>query len=506
VTDPHNGDVVIGGAPNGDTRSPAWRTPTGPTGRPVWAVAVLLAVLVAALIGDRVVRDGRAAVAAAPGPAVPSLAAPGALSSTWFCPGLGATADSPTRGRVIVADPGPTDLAVTATFYPSDGGPVSSVTRTVAAYTRLTLRLEELASAPYVATTVRIEGSGGAVEQEVQGPLGESIAPCSTASSGQWYFAAGRTDGSNTLLLSLFNPFAADAIANVTFATDQGPAAPDAYQSLLVPANGVVVLNVGDRVRIRASVAATVTVRSGRLIVDKLLEAAGPARGQARGLALTLGVTAPGSSWFYPEGTRGNGVTEHLELYNPGSREAAVQVTPTLDSGSADPFSVTVAAQDTVTLQIDQQDRIPPGVGAAWAVTSTNGVPVVAELLTESGSPARLTGVTDTFGAPAGATRWVLAAGSAADGADEWVELYNPGPASADVRVVASGDGSAVALAGLAPFTLDPGARRVLHIGDVWPHAVAVLDVSADHPIVVARTQARLGGPGLSMTIGIAAR
>ena len=94
-----------------------------------------------------------------------------------------------------------------------------------------------------------IDGAGGAVEQEVDGALGASVTPCSSASSDHWYFAAGRTDTDATMLVSLYNPFPVEAIADLRFATDQGPTTPDAYQGVVVPARGSLVLNIGDRVR-----------------------------------------------------------------------------------------------------------------------------------------------------------------------------------------------------------------------------------------------------------------
>ena len=162
------------------------------------------------------------------------------------------------------------------------------------AYSRTTFKLDTEAPSPFTATTLSIDNGVGIVEQEVQGPLGESIAPCASNSSDHWYFAAGKTDATTTMLLSLYNPFPGDAIADLRFATDQGPTSPDAYQGLVIPGHGVAVVNVGEKVRIRSAIATSVNVRAGRLVVDKLqLQAGtGPA---IRGLSLVLGATAAGT-------------------------------------------------------------------------------------------------------------------------------------------------------------------------------------------------------------------
>lgn len=465
------------------------------------ALPVIIALLVAGLVTDHLLGSSEVAQAAPVLPAAPSLAPAGALSSAWFCPALQATTTSAARGRVIVANSGASDLHVTASFTPSAGPPPSPTTRVIAAYARTTFRLEEVAPAPFTATTVTVDGIGGAVEQEVQGPLGESIAPCTRSSSDRWYFAAGRTDTDATLLLSLYNPFPADAIADLRFATDLGPTSPDAFQGIVVPGRGLAVVNVGERVRIRSAVATTVTVRSGRLVVDKLQIQSGD---QPRGLSLTLGATAPGTTWYYPDGVTAKGRTEHFELYNPGSKEAQVDVTAILDKGSADPFQLTLEPGDRLSLQVDKEPRIPPDDGQAWVVSSTNGVPVVSERVMEAGTGSFRTGVADSMGSPVASERWEFPAGSSADNADEYLVVFNPGDHPARVEVTVSGLGQAVPLPGAHPLVIPPSSRRAVHINDVLAKGIVVIDVLSDVAVVAERAQSHQVGPGLSGTIGIA--
>ena len=468
--------------------------------RPVTGIVVLVAALAAGLIGDHVAAASHPGQALPPGPAVPALAPAGSLSATWFCPAMQAAADSPAKGRVIVANPGSTELHATATFAKSTGEQVVT-TRVVPPYSRTTWKLETEAPSPFTAATVSIDSGVGAVEQEVQGPLGESIAPCSSSSSDHWYFASGRTDQDATMLLSMYNPFPGDAIADLRFATDQGPTSPDAYQGIVIPGHGVAVVNVGEKVRIRTAIATSVTVRSGRLVVDKLLLQAG-ASPAPRGLSLVLGATAPGLTWYYPDGISAKGRTEHFEIFNPGPAEAQVDLAAALDRGSADPFSVSVPAGDRVSIQIDKEPRIPPNVGQSWSLTSTNGVPVVAERVMEATADSARVGVADTLGAPRGATRWLFAAGSATPPADEYLIVYNPTAHPVDVTVTASGLGEATAVG--RPFTLAPGMRLALHINDSVDKGIVVLDVGATGPVVAERAQSTAKGPGLSSTIGIA--
>jgi hypothetical protein len=469
----------------------------------VRVIVGLAAFLVAALLADHFgfggVAAGRALV---PTPAIPSLSPTGALASTWFCPALGATSDSPVRGRIIIADPGPTDLHVTSTFVPSTG-PAIVQDAVVPAYTRMTYKLEEQAPSPFTATTVSIDGSAGAVEQEIQGPAGQSISPCATSSSSSWYFASGRTDTNAATLLSLYNPFLVGAIADLSFATDQGPSVPDAYQGLVIPPQTDLVLNLGDRVRLRTSIATTVAVRSGRLIADKLEiqnGSSGAPQGSTpfKGLSLTLGDTAPGQTWYFADGVKAPGVTEHFDIYNPNNSEASVQVASVLEGGSAQPFGLTVPPDDRIILQVDQESRIPPSVGEAWVVSSA--LPVVVERMYEEMPPAPRTGVADSMGSPRLSPHWVFAAGSASNGGDEYLIVFNPGVSSAQVTVTVSGAGTPMRL---PTILLPPGQRHAVRIGDSDKVGIAVLDVASTVPIVAARAQGNVGQPGLSGTVGI---
>jgi hypothetical protein len=456
-------------------------------------------VLVAALFADHAIGPPAAARLAAASPAVPEVAPEGSLSSTWFCPALQATGQSSARGRIIVGNPTPAVLTGTVTVVPSQGAPVVDHP-VIQPYTRLTYRLEDVAPGPYAAATVSLSSAGGAVEQEVQGPLGQSITPCASASSDHWYFAAGRTDENATELLSLYNPYPAPAIADLTFATDTGPTTPDAFQGIVVPGQGFNVIDIGARVRIRALVGATVDVTSGRLVADNLLiDSATPGQGPS-GLALTLGATDLGDTWYYPDGGTGSGLSETFHIYNPGANEADVQLTPVLEEGSADPFDLTVPPDAVTTLEVDQQQRIPPGVGEAWVLTSTNGAPVVAERLSVSAPPAVHTGISDTIGTPVLATRWLFPAGSAATGADEWLVTFNPGSRPAHIQVVASGSGQPQ---DLPAFTVAPGSRRAIQLSTVYPKGIVMLDVRSDVPVAAERAQFVVGGPGMSGSIGI---
>src|SRR5262249_39376507 len=160
----------------------------------------------------------------------------------------------------------------------------------------------------------------------------------------------------------LFNPFPDDAIVDLTFATEQGHIAPAAFQGLVVPANSLVPLDVGDHVRRRAQVAASIHARRGRVVVEALQAHNGDGH---RGVALTLAAPRTATNFVFPDGRAAADADEQLHLYNPNADEAAVELDLILESGQAQPFELRVPAHDQITIDLSGESRIPKGVGHA---------------------------------------------------------------------------------------------------------------------------------------------
>jgi hypothetical protein len=218
---------------------------------------------------------------------------------------------------------------------------------------------------------------------------------------------------------------------------------------------------------------------------------------------LTLGAPAPASTWTYPDGIVDDGVDERLEVYNPGDRAAQVQVAVTLDRGSAEPLSLTVAPRGRASVAMASEGRIPKGIAHATVVSSTNGVPVVAERIITTTPPSPRSGISDTAGSPAAARQWVFPAGEASSAWDEWLVLYNPGPLATDVHVVATSAGTTLPSGAAGALTLAAGERRAQRLGDVLSAPEIVLSIDAVQPVVAERDLYRTGAPGLSAAIGI---
>jgi len=468
------------------------------------ALVAAATLLLAGLVADALVASPRPARAVPVPPAQPSLAASGALSSSWFCPAMTASsgrgADSPADGRVIVANTGAAPLTGTLTSVPSQGDP-KQLSLSVPPETRVVVRLGDVTPAPFAAATVVLDGPEGAVEEGVRSPLGESIAPCATAGSDHWYFAAGSTDRDATMLLSIYNPYAGDAIADLRFLTDTGPAAPARLQGIVVPGRHLSVVNVGDYVRRRVIVSSALTLRRGRVVVTKIQLDSAP----VQGLSLTLGAPAPGLRWYYPDGVSTDTVDERIELLNPTDREARVQLALTIERAAPlEPFQVVVAPRNRLTVAFGNDSRVPRGVAHGTVVFSANGVPFVAERVMTASPASGHTGLADSMGSARSSTRWVFVAGAVNEFQDEWIVLLNPGAVPARVSVGAFGTGTAAPVEGLSSVDVAAGGRVALRIGDHLMGGVVALDLSSSAPVVAERALFRLGTSGISGTIGIA--
>jgi hypothetical protein len=469
--------------------------------RRVVVIAALMASMAAGVATDQAVSRTGPVVAVSAAPDLPSQAPDGSLSSTWFCPATTAVDNGLADGLIVIANPATADLTGTVTVIPSAGQPHDVPVR-VPGRSRISLRPGDVVQAPYDAAVVQLDGSVGGVEQQIRGALGESATPCATRASDHWYFAAGSTDPDAQLLLSLFNPFPGDAIVDLDFATDTGPFTPSDLQGLIVPGRGVTVIDIGQHVRRRHAVSTTVTVRTGRIVADKI-QLRGAGGSSPKGATITLGAPSPGLQWDFPDGVAGSGVDERYELYNPGGQESEVSVALLLDQGSADPFDLTVAAHGRLTLIVNAESRIPHGVAHSGSVASVNGVPIVVERVITATPPSKRQGISDLIGAPRASAHWLFVTGAANEVQDEWLVAFNPGGTSTHLSVTGLVSGRPLSVEGLQDVPVPPGQRVAMRLGDHLSQGNLILIVDAQAPVVVERDVYRVGGLGMSAALGI---
>jgi hypothetical protein len=462
-------------------------------------LVVIGAMLAAGGFADRAGRTaGPATVAVASGPVAPPASA---TSSTWFCTGGNARLEGEALGSVVIANTGRTERRGTVTVVP-DEGRARTVAVRVPASGRAGVLLAAVVSAPFASALVELDGGEVVAELITAGPTGDSATPCASSASDAWYFAEGATTRDAAETLMVFNPFPEDALADVSFSTESGRVVPQRLAGLVVPGRGMRAVAVGEHARRREAVSTTVTSRVGRLVVARLQSFTGSGDVPRRGVSVALGSPATAPVWYFPEGFRGDGVTELVQIYNPTSSEARVEVDANLDLGDADPVELTVPNHARVTFVANDEPRIPANVGHAIVVRSLNGVGVVAERTFQAMAPSRLTGLAITPGSTRTATRWAFAAGEPDAAVEEWITILNPGRAPVTASVTALGDGVAREPA-LQRLQVPADSRLQVRLSDELTRPVPAVVVQSSGPVVVERDLYRLLGPGRAMAMGI---
>ncbi len=518
-------------------------------------VVILVALVVGGVVADRsdtadeVVSTAAAIVDSS---VFPIAADPSALSSTWFCAGGTADEEAFADHSVVVANPTPVPITVsltafggvvlpplatadaddsddadetTTTLAPSDdeesaADETSSTTAAptetpepvvtsleVPARSRQRVALRDLLEAPVASALVEAPSGGIVVEHEVTSVNGRDAKPCVTSAASTWHFAFGETTVDARELLVLFNPFPDDAVVDGRFSTEDGARQPERFDGLVVPARGTVAVDLGDAVTRREEVAATITARNGRLVVDRILRFDSDAE---RGLTVQSGTPEPQQTWVFPDGFLSETTREEYAVYNPGGELAEVEIEFLVDdpetNGIPERISLSIPPGVHQLVDVGADGRVPVDVGHTGIVRSANGVPIVAERVLYAERDNRR-GVSVTTGSPVESERWNFAAGATTEADDEFVVLVNlDAQILAEVDVTAVVGGQEVPISGLQGIELAPGERRALSIDEAIDNRPDLsLVVTSTEPIVAERSLYRVGAEerGFSSAVGI---
>lgn len=510
-------------------------------------VVIVLGSLLAALLVDRSLDDTPVSEddAAVIDSSVFPIASPGALSSTWFCAGGTADEEAFADHAIVILNPTDADASVTLTTYAGVVAPPSIVvepedldeeatdeTTTTAAdgdaetsapvaaadlpepivqtidlgpQSRERIVLSEIVSAPIASALVESGVGAIVVEHEVSSVHGRDSKPCVTAAASEWHFAWGDTTVDSRELLVLFNPFPQDAIVDGRFSTEDGIREPVRFDGLVVPARGTLGVDLGDDVTRREEVAASITTRSGRIVVDRIVRLDSETE---RGLTVQSGIPQPQEAWVFPDGYRSDEVREEFVVYNPGDEVAEAEIEFIVDdpetNGIPEPIDLTLAPGAQQVVDVSEEDRVPAEVGHSAVVRSLNGVPMVAERIVYSDRTNRR-GVTVTTGSPVESESWLFAAGAANATNDEFLVLVNlDQQVLSEVDVVAIAGGQRLPVAGLTGIELAPGERRLVSLDENTESDALPLEVRSTEPIVVERGLYQVGDErGMSNAVGI---
>ena len=419
-------------------------------------------------------------------PVGPVASSPRSGSSTWFCAGGIAGTTGAADLRVVIANPNAEPAIGTITFVDDSGSQVS-VPVSVDAAGRSEIGSLDYITSPQVGALVELnQGSVGVDHRLVRGSQSAS-APCAPTASDSWYLPVGATTRDASTLLSVFNPFAEDALLDVQFATESGGARPTALQGFVVPAGSIRSIDAGSYVRRRSSVSTTIRVRVGRVVVDELVAFDGS--GGPKGMSLLPGSANTARAWYFPAGRESTTLREKYVLYNPGTVDVEAQVDVVITGGTIEPFVLEVPAHDTAVLDPGIEARIPKNVpyGIVASTSTPRGALVVGRLLDARG--ARRRGVAATLGSQVVASTWIVPDAAADNTTDDRLSVLNPTDTPTGVSLT-SLVGSSTPVAGAQKLLVEPGGRLDIRLGDLVALSQgSIVVTSTDAPIVVERTR-----------------
>jgi hypothetical protein len=279
------------------------------------------------------------------------------------------------------------------------------------------------------------------------------VAAPPTALSSSWFCGGALAQPANTAtgLIAVANATGTARRGTITLFADKGPTTTvpvgvGPYSRSVVP----------EKVAAPASVvAAVVDIDGGGAVVEQVVSGSS---GVSRAACATTG----SDRWYFADGTTQENSRLAVSLVNPYPEDAIVDLSFVTEQGSeapADFQGIVVPARSVTGIDVGthlrRRARVATTVAAragrvvAWKTQVVGAPPSTAGQSGQPGqsgqsaqplSPAqpavpRVPGLSLTLGSPSPGTQWWWPDGLAADGVTERFQIYNPGPAAADVSL-----------------------------------------------------------------------
>ncbi|MBC7246172.1 MAG: N-acetylmuramoyl-L-alanine amidase [Actinobacteria bacterium] len=294
----------------------------------------------------------------------------------------------------------------------------------------------------------------------------------------KWYFAEGATWAGIEEWLTVLNPNGTPVDFSVQYLFQDREALTRTYR---VEAEARLSINVGGQVGAGRDVS---------LVVDSPLPIVAERpmyflyRNRLAGGHVSGGSNQPSTTWYFAEGHTGDGFDEWLCLLNPGNTEAKARVEYLSPAGLLLSEDMSLAPRRRYSVFVN--GKVGPGKDVSLRVTSTNGVPLVAErpmyfLYRNQWAGGHVSG-----GSNQPSTTWYFAEGYTGAGFEEWLCLFNPDTAPNRVRITyQTRNGANIADEEVVP----PLSRRTVNVN---LRAGANLEVSVkmegERPFVAERS------------------
>lgn len=442
-----------------------------------------------------------------------ALVAPTAVVNTWFCPG-GSGPSGIAELTVQIANGSDGPQTVTVSVLPGGSASQEPAVFRMDIEPRSRALLQPSGAVPgadWVGVMVEAKGSDVVVEQILtasQGGVGRS--PCLTRVADRWVVSNGATRSAverERFVVMLLNPFPDVAVADIELVADVGR---DSIDGLVIPAQGVVAVDVTAEVTVAATVAAFINVVSGRVAASWIQIADGLIAGS--GTRTAPAVAGAADLWHLPVAAVSASRRDVVAVSNPSTTDVAevdLEILPEDPGIQVSPIEITVRPGRTALVDLSEQGRLD-GIGHfSVAVRSLAAVPVVASItsVTLAADPAApgdadVAGSTATSGADGASRRWLVPA--EVPTSDRGVELG--GDAGALVIVNPSAVGIAEVNLSVdnelvRSTEIGPGRSRRLSLASLGSDRFLV-EVDSSAPVVVGREL--VGLTSRSASLGVA--
>jgi len=428
--------------------------------------------------------------------------------SAWRCPGPLPIGTGRERSRISIVNGGGRAVgvivAVARTHPPGRPGRLASISTTrleVGGESQVVLALAKRGPAGFAAVSVETEGGGIAVAESIgsttaAGPVLVS-SPCSLGVASQAYVATGSTYDRSDVRLSLYDPDATSSVVDLSVSTGTTLTSPAAYQGVVVPAGGLVVLDLRRWAPQLRTLAVTATAVSGQIAVGALestsatVAVAEVSAGRHRvrhehitGSSLLVGPDRGRGRWAFAAGLSTKWASDTFSVYDPGASSVSVTVAPPGRAGMTSALTAEVPAGGVV----DFATPITPEghIGSGSVTVSARGAAIVAARVTTRSGHRGLQALDATSGTAGPDDEWLLPGAALRWHVGDVITLADPGAEGATVKVLELTNGAASTTRLLNVVRLPAGDELEVRLSSVLHLAPAfAVEVLATAPILV---------------------
>ncbi len=302
-------------------------------------------------------------------PGISTASSLGTNATVLYCTGLSSTKHHES-GLVTFQNTSGEKRSITISVSSPDAK-IASTKLILGAYRSKTFDPSTVSAGSYFGVSAQFNGTGVIAQESLMS--GQSVTPCISSGSRQWFGAGFDTTVGSLGALSVYNPTGTPAVLNIVAFTPTGYVAPAPFQGLSVLGHAENLLDLGSQIVDRADIAVRVTVLRGSLVVAGVQESGSTQSILTESSQPQLAVT-------YPAISTAASAYSVIRLANSQNRDALAHVL--VDDGVYGKvnFTVPVAAYSTAEARISPNTAI--AAGGLVSVTVKSKRPLSSSLLT----------------------------------------------------------------------------------------------------------------------------